>query len=242
MKNSKQVNLYVNRFIYVVIITFFLFATVTAGALTPEEAIKKLKDGNKRYTTGKSIRPNQTQARRKETAKGQQPFVSVLSCSDSRVPVEIIFDQGIGDIFIVRVAGNVIDTNEIGSLEYGVGHLATPLILVLGHTHCGAVAAAVKDATVQGSIVPLVEKIIPAVYRAKEKNPTLVGDTLMARATEENIWQSIKDLLLRSPIIREQIKDMKLRVVGAIYDIENGKIHWLGSHPKQAQLLKFHKP
>lgn len=242
MKNSKQVSLYFNRFIYVAIITSFLLATVSADALTPEEAIKKLKDGNKRYVTGKAIHPNQTQARQEKTAKGQDPFVSVLSCSDSRAPVEIIFDQGIGDIFVVRVAGNVVDAIELGSLEYGVAHLDTPVVLVLGHTHCGAVAAAAKDAKVQGSIVPLVEKIIPAVYKAKEKDPKLVGDKLVARATEENIWQSIENLILRSSIIREQIKDGKLQVLGAIYNIENGKLDWLGPHPKQAQLLKFHKP
>ena len=242
MSNKRGVSLCIKRYVPITVIAFFLFAATASGALTPDEAIKKLKDGNKRYVTGKTTHPNQTQARRQETIGGQHPFASVLACSDSREPVEIIFDQGIGDIFVIRVAGNVVDTIEVGSIEYGVAHLDTPVVLVLGHTHCGAVAAAVKDAQVQGSIVPLVENIIPAVYTAREKDPKLTGAKLMARATEENIWLSIENLISRSSIIREEIKDGKLQVLGAIYNIENGKIDWLGPHPEQAQLLKSYIP
>jgi len=243
MKNRKQVRLYIKRFICLAIIaSFFIFASAAESALTADEAVKKLKDGNKRYVTGKTTHPNQTQARRKETASGQHPFASVLACSDSREPVEIIFDQGIGDIFVIRVAGNVVDTVEIGSIEYGVAHLDTPVVLVLGHTHCGAVAAAVKDAPVQGSIVPLVENIIPAVYSAREKNPKLSGDKLMARVTEENVRLSIENLISRSSIIRDKINEGKLQILGAIYNIESGEIDWLGPHPEQAQLLKDYSP
>jgi carbonic anhydrase len=241
MKSRKQFNACLYLCVYVPVSIIFLLGAIHAHALSPAEAITKLKEGNSRYAAGKAIRPNQTQARQKETAEGQHPFVSVLSCSDSRVPLELIFDQGIGDIFVVRVAGNVIDTNEIGSLEYGVRHLATPLIVVLGHTHCGAVAAAVKDATVQGSLVPLIEKIKPAADKVRIHNPKLSGDDLMERATEENVLQSIRDLILRSPIIREQLKDRTLQVVGAMYDIETGRINWLGPHPELAQLLEAQK-
>jgi len=114
--------------------------------------------------------------------------------------------------------------------------------LVLGHTHCGAVAAAVKDAAVQGSIVPLIENIIPAVYAAREKNPKLSGAKLMASATKENIWLSMENLISRSSIIREKIEDGKLQVLGAVYDIESGELDWLGPHPEQAQLLKDYIP
>ena len=237
MKNRGPSRLYRNLFIHAAIVSLFLFATVSARAVTPPEALVKLQEGNKRYVAGKAVHPNQTQALRKESAGGQQPFASILACSDSRAPVELIFDQGIGDIFVVRVAGNVIDTMEIGTLEYGVAHLATPLIVVLGHTHCGAVSAAVKDYPVEGSIVPLVEKILPAVYRTKKNEPGLAGNDLVAKATEENVWQSIRDLLSRSPIVREQIKAGKLQVIGAIYDIETGAVKWLGPCPEQAQLL-----
>lgn len=242
MNTSKQVARHIFKFIFLAVITSFLFAAAAEAALNPEEAVKKLKDGNQRYVAGKATHPNQTQSRRKETVGGQHPFASVLACSDAREPVEIIFDQGIGDIFVIRVAGNVVETIEIGSIEYGVAHLNTPVVLVLGHTHCGAVAAAVKDAQVQGSIVPLVEMIIPAVYTAKEKDPKLVGDKLMARATEENIWQSIENLISRSSIIREAIKKGKLQVLGAIYNIEDGTIDWRGPHPEQDKLLKSYIP
>ena len=242
MSNKRGVSLCIERYVPIAIIAFFLFAATASGALTPDEAVKRLKDGNKRYVTGKATHPNQTQARRKETTGGQHPFASVLACSDSREPVEIIFDQGIGDIFIIRVAGNVVDTIEVGSIEYGVAHLNTPVVLVLGHTHCGAVAAAVKDAAVQGSIVPLIENIIPAVYAAREKNPKLSGAKLMASATKENIWLSMENLISRSSIIREKIEDGKLQVLGAVYNIESGELDWLGPHPEQAQLLKDYIP
>jgi carbonic anhydrase len=242
MNNKRQVSLYSKRFIPIAGIIFFLFAAVAEGALTPDEAVKKLKDGNKRYVAGKATHPNQTQSRRKETAGGQHPFASVLACSDSREPVEIIFNQGIGDIFVIRVAGNVVDTVEIGSIEYGVAHLDTPVVLVLGHTHCGAVAAAVKDAPVQGSIVPLIENIIPAVYTAREKDHKLAGDKLMARVTEENVRLSIENLISRSSIIRDKINEGKLQILGAIYNIENGEIDWLGPHPEEARLLKDYTP
>ena len=243
MNNRKHVRLYINRFVCVAIIaSFFIFAAGAESALTPKEAVKKLKEGNARYLAGKATHPNQSQARRKETAGGQHPFASVLACSDSREPVEIIFDQGIGDIFVIRVAGNVVDTIGIGSLEYGVAHLNIPVILILGHTSCGAVAAAATDAPVQGSIVPLVEKIIPAVYTAKEKDPKLGGNKLVARATEENVRQSIEELISRSSIIREKMVVGKLQVLGAIYNIESGEIDWLGPHPEQAQLIKDYTP
>ncbi len=237
MKQRRQAGLYRDLLVPAAVLIFFLFAAINAYAVSPEEALVKLQEGNKRYVAGKAVHPNQTQALRKASAGGQQPFASILSCSDSRAPVELIFDQGIGDVFVIRVAGNVIDTMEIGTLEYGVAHLATPLIVVLGHTHCGAVSAAVNNYAVEGSIVPLVEKIQPAVYRAKKTDPALAGSGLVTKATEENVWQSIKDLLSRSPIVRERMKAGKLQVIGAIYDIETGAIKWLGPYPEQAQLL-----
>ncbi|MBI5865537.1 MAG: hypothetical protein HZB38_13725 [Planctomycetes bacterium] len=117
-------------------------AIAGGGAITPDEAQQRLTDGNQRFSTGAATNPRCDEARRAETAeKGQNPFATVLTCSDSRVCAERIFDQGVGDVFTIRVAGNVSDTDEIGTIEYGVGHLHTPLLVVMGHSSCGAVGA-----------------------------------------------------------------------------------------------------
>jgi carbonic anhydrase len=153
------------------------------------------------------------------------------------VPVELLFDQGIGDIFVIRVAGNVCGEHQIGSIEYGVDHLETPVVVVLGHTHCGAVTAAVTEAELHGSIPKLVEHVRPAVAKARSDNPDLLGEELVAAAIEANVWQCIKDLLKLSPAVCHRVKDGKLKVVGAIYDIEGGSVNWIGIHPEQDRLL-----
>jgi len=144
-----------------------VFAAGTKLEMTPDEAMARLREGNGRYVAGKSTHPNTNSARRSETVKnGQHPFATVITCSDSRVPVERVFDQGVGDVFVIRVAGNVCDVDEVGSIEYGVDHLATPIHVVLGHTGCGAVTAVVTKAKLHGSIPPLVDNIEPAVEKA----------------------------------------------------------------------------
>jgi methyl-accepting chemotaxis protein len=170
-------------------------------------------------------------------ANGQKPIVTILGCSDSRVPLERIFDQGVGDVFAVRVAGNVSDTDEIGSAEYGTGHLNTPLMVVLGHTKCGAVTAVATGAQVHGSIPGLVDNIIPSVEAAKAKHPGVTGKDIVPFAIEENVWQSIGDVLSGSEEIRTLVKEGKLAVVGAVYDIDTGKVNWLGQHPEQTAFL-----
>ncbi|MBF0626742.1 MAG: carbonic anhydrase [Magnetococcales bacterium] len=197
-----------------------------APAMTPEQALQLLKEGHARFMTGKSERPNLTPQRIAETfSKGQHPFVTIISCSDSRVPVEHIFDRGIGDLFVIRVAGNVADTDEIGTAEYGAGHLNTPLILVLGHTKCGAVTAVVKGDKVGGSIPKLVDNIIPAAERAKAKG--LAGDELILEAIRENVNQSIQDLLANSQELSHLRHEGKVKMVGAVYHIDNGALEWL---------------
>jgi carbonic anhydrase len=208
-------------------------------ALTPDAAMAKLKQGNNRFVKGQALHPNQDAARRLEIAKGQNPFVTVLSCSDSRVPVELLFDQGIGDTFIVRVAGNVADTDEIGSIEYGVGHLNTPLLVVLGHTSCGAVKAVFEKAKVHGSIPALVDNIIPAVAQTRAANPGATDAQLLAQAVSVNVWVSIEDIFKKSSEVSELVKAGKLRVVGAVYNIESGGVTWLGEHPEQILLLTY---
>ncbi len=140
--------------------------------IAPEKAIERLEDGNVRFETDKATHPDADTRRRRETGEaGQFPFVTFLSCSDSRVPIELIFDQGVGDVFVVRVAGNVCGVHEAGSIEYGVDHLGTPLLVVLGHTQCGAVTAATTGAEVHGNIRPLVQGIGPAVAKARRNIP-----------------------------------------------------------------------
>ena len=197
-------------------------------------------DGGQRAVRRRQERhPNVDPARRTETGtRGQQPFVTILGCSDSRVPLETVFDQGIGDIFAVRVAGNVCDPDEMASIEYGVSQLGTHLLVVLGHTDCGAVTAAVTGAEVHGHMRGLVDKITPAVAEAQASHPDLHGKDLVPAATEANVWSSIEKLFLDSPMTRRYVKSGKLKVVGAIYDVKTGKVRWLGEHPKQKKLLE----
>jgi carbonic anhydrase len=162
---------------------------------------------------------------------------TVLSCSDSRVPVELLFDQGIGDVFTVRVAGNVADTDELGTIEYGVDHLETPVLVVMGHTKCGAVTAVATGAEVHGHIPALVDNIGPAVAQAKAKNPTLDAKGIVAPAITENVFQAVSDVITKSAAVRSRLKDGKVKIVGALYHLEDGSVEWLGEHPKQKELI-----
>ena len=209
-----------------------------AEAPTPDQALEQLQAGNGRYQGGLLSHPRQDQERRSATvAKGQHPIASVLACADSRSPVETIFDQGIGDVFVIRVAGNVAGTDETGTAEYGVGHLHTPLLVVLGHSRCGAVTAVVERAEVHGAVAELVSHIAPAAEKAHLDRPSLTGEALIAETVRANVWQTIADLLSRSAELREHVRDGKLQVVGAVYDLETGAVSWMGPHPRQAQLL-----
>ena len=200
------------------------------------------RQGNARYLEGKPRHPHQDRERRAlTTGQGQHPLAAVLTCSDSRVPVEIIFDQGIGDIFVVRVAGNVAATDEVASLEYAVDHLDTPLVVVLGHTRCDAVGAVVDDAKLPPNIAALVEPIKPAVAKAREANPEAAAGALLAAAIKANIWQAIEDLLQQSPIIRDKVREGKIQVLGALYDLDTGQVQWLGAHPEQDKLVGVKK-
>lgn len=211
-------------------------------AVTPAQAMSQLKEGNARFVSGKSQFPRQDLARLSETASAQHPKATILTCSDSRIPVEKVFDQGIGDLFVIRVAGNVCDVDETGTIEYGVDHLGTPILLVLGHTKCGAVTAVATGAEVHGSIPQLVDNIGPAVERAHQLNPSLEGKALVPAATTENIWQSIEDLLHRSSIIREKVIEGAVKVYGGLYHLEDGTVEWLGPHPRQTSLLASPTP
>ena len=194
-----------------------------------------LKEGNNRFVDGKSMHLHADAARLAQAGsenQGDHAYATVITCSDSRVPVELIFDAGIMDIFVIRVAGNVCDVDEGGSIEYGLAHVNTPVLVVLGHTQCGAVTAVTQDIQGRGhplelNIPPLVDNIEPAVKRAMSKQPEVKGDGIIPYAIEENIWQSIEDLFMNSPATRDLVKSGKVKVVGALYDVGTGKIAWL---------------
>lgn len=215
-----------------------IMAEVQSLPPNDEQALQMLMDGNYRFVDGLSKHPRADASRLIQTATdGQKPFATILTCSDSRVPPELIFDQGVGDLFIIRVAGNVISPDETGSIEYGVGHLHTPLLVVMGHTSCGAVTAAAQHAHVEGEVAQLLDRIQPAVANAQKQDPTLAGPALVSAAIRENVWYSIETLLSNSDEIRELVNQGKLRVVGATYDIRTGNVRWLGRHPRQEQIL-----
>ncbi len=202
---------------------------------SPDEALTMLKEGNKRFVEGKATQPHTDAARIALAGKenqGNYAFATVISCSDSRVPVERIFDAGVMDIFVVRVAGNVCDTDEVGSMEYGLRHVNTPVLVVLGHTQCGAVNAVTKAIQGEGhalekNIPPLVDNIQPAVKRAMASHPDVKGAEIVPYCIEENVWQGIEDIFMTSAAIRETVKSGKAKVVGGIYDLGVGTIKWL---------------
>ena len=187
--------------------------------LNSEQALLRLKEGNERFVSKKCIHPNQSAPRQADVVKGQQPFAAILGCSDSRVPPEIIFDQGIGDLFIIRVAGNILTEEVLGSIEYGVEHLGIPLVLVLGHQKCGAVQAAVKGGEAPGKIHRLVEALHPAVAKAKN----LPGD-LVENAVRANVEQAVELLKESKPLVVELVHKGKVKVIGGYYSLETGRV------------------
>jgi len=201
----------------------------TSETVKPGQEVKLLKEGNARFVEMKLQHPNESIERRKDTAlNGQKPFATVLACSDSRLPVEVIFDRGIGDIFVVRVAGNIAaDNSVIGSLEYGAEHLKTPLLVILGHTACGAVKAAVENSVVEGSIRDIQKDIEPVAIKTKKEYPGLSGPELINAAAKANVLQVKRDILSRSHIIKELVESGKLEILTAMYNINSGKVEWV---------------
>lgn len=188
---------------------------------TPELAWQQLKDGNERFAADRSEHKDVDSARRKELVAGQHPFAVVLTCADSRVPPEIIFDQGLGNLFVVRVAGNVAATSTLGSIDYAVEHLHVPLVVVLGHEKCGAVAAALGDHKPAGNLGKLIGKVHVGENLPAGKDEALNG------AAENNARHQAKSLVEQSEIVREHVEQHKLRVVAGMYELDTGKVRWL---------------
>ncbi|WP_026786388.1 carbonic anhydrase [Planktothrix rubescens] len=184
---------------------------VAQNGITPDEALNQLLEGNKRFIENKPEHPHQNQERMKEVAAGQKPFAGILGCSDSRVSAEIIFDQGLGDIFVVRNAGNVVTPEEIGSLEFGALELGIKTIMILGHEKCGAVKATLDGNAVPGQIGSIIDAIKPAIK----------GKPTWEEAVIANVKLQLKHLN-SSPVISQLIKEGKLKIVGGYYNLETG--------------------
>eukprot|EP00274_Cyanoptyche_gloeocystis_P007361 CAMPEP_0196652678 /NCGR_PEP_ID=MMETSP1086-20130531/2015_1 /TAXON_ID=77921 /ORGANISM="Cyanoptyche gloeocystis , Strain SAG4.97" /LENGTH=229 /DNA_ID=CAMNT_0041983345 /DNA_START=58 /DNA_END=747 /DNA_ORIENTATION=- len=193
-----------------------LFAHGGASPATPDEALKYLREGNSRFIAGNTAGPNRDLERVKSVAAGQKPFAAFLSCADSRVPVEIIFDQGFGDVFVTRVAGNIATPELIASLEFGTAVLGAKVLMVLGHTACGAVAATAKGGDVPGVISSLYYHIKPAVRACNGH---------VEQSIEENVRVQARQLAEVSPVLAGLIKEGKLKVVGGVYDLATGKVN-----------------
>jgi len=194
----------------------------TEGNVTADSVLAELTAGNAHHIAHRYQHPHETIERQRELASGQSPHAEILSCADSRVPPELIFDQGLGDLFIIRVAGNVVSDTELGSLEYGAEHLHVPLLVVLGHQHCGAVTAAVEGGEAEGHIAALVNLLRPAV----EKTRGMPGDHV-ENAVKANVEMVVKQLRASTPILAKLVSDGKLKVVGAVYSLDTGKVTWL---------------
>jgi len=197
--------------------------------LTSRQALARLAAGNARFVAGTAVHPDQSVDRRAALREGQHPFATVLACADSRVAPELLFDQGLGDLFVVRSAGQVVDHAVLGSLQYGVGELETPLLVVLGHSRCGAVKATVeaieKHAKATGTdIDALVAAIRPAVEEAEELGAS--EKNLLSVSIDMNVERVVENLKT-APVLAAAAKLRKVKIVGATYDVATGQVEWL---------------
>lgn len=207
----------------VLFVILFIILNIYIYAQSNVELIKqKLLEGNQRFVNSEMIHTNQDISRRNEVEKGQNPFAVIVGCSDSRIPPEIIFDQGLGDLFVIRTAGHVVDDIALGSIEYAVEHLNVPLIVVLGHEKCGAVNAAVQGSKLHGNLEELVEEIVPAVKVARNKSGDLLHNSIL-----ENVKLTEREILKESDIIRKIENEGNVKIVGALYSLSSGVVTFL---------------
>jgi carbonic anhydrase len=207
-------------FAFLLVVTGGLFAPlVSAQERMPDSTavLERLKRGNERFASGNATQKNTGSDRRQELVKGQHPFAAILCCSDSRVPPELVFDQGLGDVFVGRVAGNIADPNLVASLEYAVEHLQIPLIVVLGHDDCGAVKAAMSKEVFHGNVANLVQQI----YTGR------AVDGKLDDAVKANVVHQMKELSRKSTVLKEFLASKRVGLAGGIYSLKTGKVNWL---------------
>ena len=195
--------------------------------ITASQAIRRLVEGNRRFVRGEARFPTVQKKILSELAREQRPYATILGCSDSRVPPQLLFDAGFGELFVIRIAGNVLSDEVAGSLQYAGSHLKTPLFVVLGHEGCGAVSAAVEThfhgVRYRSRISKLVSKLIPAIEKL---NPELPPDTLLAQGIEANVRWTMKQIR-NSPEGRARVKEGRIKLAGAIYQIQTGRVRFL---------------
>ena len=215
-----------------------VFAGLAFAGSAGDDSLKMLMDGNSRFASGKPLMKDISDTKRKDLCLGQKPFAIVLTCSDSRVPPEILFDQCLGDIFVVRVAGNVVDKIELGSIEYAAEHLNSPLLFILGHSKCGAVKATLEaKGEPEGNIGEIVKKILPAADAAKKKGGS--EEEIFETAIQENVKNVYHDVMTKSTIIPHLAQAGKLKIVAGEYKLDSGKIDMI-ELPKMAETHKAH--
>jgi carbonic anhydrase len=193
------------------------------AAMTPTSALEKLKKGNARFVEG-NMKSRNWLAKASATAGGQYPFATILACMDSRAPIEIIFDQGIGDVFGIRIAGNIVNDDVLGSMEYATKVVGSKLLVVLGHTSCGAVKGSIDDAKL-GNLTGLLAKIRPAVSASGPGSAK--DDAYVNKVAQANVSQAMKEIREKSPTIKAQLDDGTVSLVGAMYDVSTGKVTFL---------------
>ncbi len=196
------------------------------SSISPSMALDLLKEGNKRFVNNLKINRNLLQ-QANETSVGQHPFAVILSCIDSRTSAELIFDQGLGDVFSVRIAGNVVNEDILGSMEFGCKVAGAKIIVVLGHTRCGAVKGACDDVKL-GNLTSLINKIKPAVQQENSitENRTSSNSEFVEKVAELNVANSVNNILLHSPIIAEMVKNGDIGIFGGVHDISSGEVQF----------------
>jgi carbonic anhydrase len=209
----------------------FLFANTAiaaepANSIGQDKALARLKAGNARFVTGKLLHPHQSPGRRSKLAEGQHPFAIILGCADSRTAPEVVFDQGLGDLFVVRTAGNVVDDVALGSIEYAAEHLGASLIVVLGHENCGAVKATLDGGKLPGHLPAIAQAIRPAV-KASANQP---GNAL-DNAVRENARLEARRIARSKPILRKLVEEGKVKIVAARYDLNTGQVGFVPYGP-----------
>lgn len=202
------------------------WAQEAGPALSADTALARLLEGNQRYLRHKERHPDQSRARQQELVEGQHPFAVILGCADSRVPPELLFDQGLGDLFVIRVAGNIVDDAILGSIEYAFLHLGTKLILVLGHEKCGAVSAAVEGGEAAGHLTALVAAIQPSVSATANAPGDKIHNCVI-----ENARRVARQLRQSEPVVKAAVERNGLKIVAADYALDTGKVTLVDDRP-----------
>lgn len=197
----------------------FLLSVICLNTVFSEEALQRLIEGNKRYTQSKTICHEDWDVKRTTLLKAQRPFSVIISCSDSRVPPEIIFDQTLGDLFVIRLAGNVVDELALGSIEYGVTQLKASLIMVLGHSNCGALDAALKEMKFDNHIQSIINALQPAIKSVQEES----GDRL-EKAIKSNVRHVVSQLKSAQPVLAPLVSKESLKIIGGYYKLDSGQV------------------